>query len=301
MYLYTYLLYLIFSDVSITFKKYLFFLTLFDMMVSTINEIEGLIIMWTRELLKRNAKQILQRTYGMSFVACLIYGFLSGGVSNVISRISTMGNHSADELTDIAQNYSMIGTLPYTVLMGLMLIMMVFTVLGLIYSILVAMPVMVGYHRFFMASRTENPNLKNLFFSFTCGRYMNILKTMFLQSLYITLWSMLFVIPGIIKSYEYYFIPYLMAENPDMDAKRAFELSRMMTEGKKMDIFVLNLSFIGWYLLGALACGVGVLFVIPYQQATDTELYMASRAALLQSGMVSPSELPGNYNHIGIV
>jgi len=296
MYLYTYLLYLIFSDVSITFKKYLFFLTLFDMMISTINKVEGLIIMWTRELLKRNAKQILQRTYGMSFVACLIYGFLSGGVGNVISRVSTRGNHSAGELTDMAQNYSMIGTLPYTVLMGLMLIMMVVTVLGLIYSILVAMPVMVGYHRFFMASRTENPNLKNLFFSFTSGRYVNILKTMFLQGLYITLWSMLFVIPGIIKSYEYYFIPYLMAENPDMDAKRAFELSRMMTEGKKMDIFILNLSFIGWYLLGVLACGVGVLFVIPYQQATDTELYMASRAALLQSGMASPSELPGNYN-----
>ena len=80
--------------------------------------------------------------------------------------------------------------------------------------------------------------------------------------------------PGVIKAYEYSMIPYLLAENPNLSASQAFSLSKQMTTGQKMDLFVLDLSFLGWIILGALCCGIGLLFVQPYPEATKTEVYL---------------------------
>ena len=88
-------------------------------------------------------------------------------------------------------------------------------------------------------------------------------------------------------------IPYLLAENPKMPYQRAFDLSRMMTKGHKMDMFLLDLSFIGWYLLGVLTCGLGIPFVIPYHQAALAEQYTALRSRALAMGITNGYELPG--------
>ena len=84
------------------------------------------------------------------------------------------------------------------------------------------------------------------------------------------------VVPGIIKHYEYRMIPYILAENPTMPREEAFQISRRMMMGQKMDVFVLDLSFIGWTLLGI--CTVGILLVFyvePYIYLTHAELYHA--------------------------
>lgn len=73
--------------------------------------------------------------------------------------------------------------------------------------------------------------------------------------------------------YEYRFVPYIIAENPGLDHNRVLNLSRKMTSGQKLDIFILDLSFIGWFLLGALFFGIGILFVQPYYDAVNAELY----------------------------
>ena len=73
--------------------------------------------------------------------------------------------------------------------------------------------------------------------------------------------------------------------------RRAIDLSNQMTMGEKLDIFVLDLSFIGWYLLGALALGIGVLFVQPYYDATNAELYFKLREQAIDRGITSPEEL----------
>ena len=75
--------------------------------------------------------------------------------------------------------------------------------------------------------------------------------------------------PGIIKSYAYRMVPYILADNPKMDAMEAIALSRKMMDGQKWNTFVLDLSFLGWYLLGILALGIGTLFVHPYKFSTD--------------------------------
>jgi uncharacterized membrane protein len=86
-------------------------------------------------------------------------------------------------------------------------------------------------------------------------------------------------------------VPYILADNPNIGSKRAIELSRNMTMGHKWDMFVLDLSFIGWYLLGLLALGVGILFVMPYENATNAELYLVLRNNATTSGYCSSGEL----------
>ena len=105
-------------------------------------------------------------------------------------------------------------------------------------------------------------------------------------------YSKLFIIPGIIKSYEYCMVPYILAENPQISCERAFELSRQMTKGEKWKIFVLGLSFIGWVIVGMLCCCVGQFFVQPYIEATYAELYQVMREKAHGLGFSDYSELP---------
>ena len=97
---------------------------------------------------------------------------------------------------------------------------------------------------------------------------------MFFRDLFTFLWTLLFIIPGIIKSYEYKMVPYLLAEYPDMDRKEVFARSRDMMYGQKWNTFVLDLSFIPWNILSTITFGlVGLFYVSPYQDATYAELY----------------------------
>ena len=97
---------------------------------------------------------------------------------------------------------------------------------------------------------------------------------MLLRDLFIFLWSLLFIIPGLIKHYSYRMVPYILAEDPSIGAKDAITLSRQMMDGHKWNTFVLDLSFIGWDLLSALTLGLlGVFYVNPYKYSTGAELY----------------------------
>ena len=114
------------------------------------------------------------------------------------------------------------------------------------------------------------------------GVYMMVLLMML---------SLLLLIPYVIKSYQYGFVKYLLADNPQLKGTRARQLSTMLTNGEKGSIFVLDLSFIGWYLLGALCLGLGHLFVNPYYEATRAELYIFLRERAIQNGLIDPREL----------
>ena len=89
-----------------------------------------------------------------------------------------------------------------------------------------------------------------------------------LYTIFISLWSLLFVIPGIVKSYAYSMAFYLKDEHPEWGWKECLDESQRLTKGHKMELFVLDLSFIGWYIVGAIALGIGALWVAPYHIAT---------------------------------
>ncbi len=116
-------------------------------------------------------------------------------------------------------------------------------------------------------------------------------KVNFLVGLYTFLWSLLFVIPGIIKGFSYSMSMYVLAENKGMSARECIERSKQMTEGHKMELFVLGLSFIGWALLGTLTFGILYIWLMPYMQATYANAYNLLRGIPQEEAPVAP-EIP---------
>ena len=111
-------------------------------------------------------------------------------------------------------------------------------------------------------------DLFSQFHRFTQGFLQN-----FLRGLYVFLWALLLVIPGIVKSYSYAMTPFIMAENPDMTANEAITASRELMDGHKGELFVLELSFFGWMLLNILTLGIGSLALNPYMNAARAAFY----------------------------
>ena len=89
------------------------------------------------------------------------------------------------------------------------------------------------------------------------------------------LWTLLFIVPGIIKSISYSAAPYIMAENPTISAMDALDESKRIMDGHKMDYFVLTLSFIPWMLLGVLTLGIALIYAVPYMDMTLTNFYLS--------------------------
>lgn len=248
--------------------------------------------MWTRAQLKDLAKGRLRVNYWMGFLVCLLAGILGAdaGGSGVGSSINFSYN--------VENTYRRYGGYDYgwgywiAILTTMMIIVAAAGVIVVLIGVFLSNPLTVGVKRFYMVGREVKASFGELGNAFS-GRYMNVVGVMFMRDLFIFLWSLLLVIPGIIKSYEYRMIPYILAENPQLDWHRAFELSREMMMGHKWNTFVLDLSFLGWYLLGALACGIGTLFVYPYTAATEAELYAVLRQDVVNRGFTNTYELPG--------
>lgn len=104
--------------------------------------------------------------------------------------------------------------------------------------------------------------------------WLNILITFFTF-----LWSCLFVIPGIIKSYSYALAYYILADNPELTAREALNQSKEMMNGHKMELFVLHLSFIGWGFLVGFTFGIAGIYVLPYMNATVANFYKSLKEA----------------------
>lgn len=95
----------------------------------------------------------------------------------------------------------------------------------------------------------------------------------FLRTLYVVLWSLLFIIPGIIKGYSYSMTPFILAENPDLTASQAIAMSQDLMDGHKADLFFLDLSFIGWDILAVLTFNLGNIALNPYRNAAYAAFY----------------------------
>ncbi len=89
-----------------------------------------------------------------------------------------------------------------------------------------------------------------------------------LYSIFVALWSLLFVIPGIVKAYAYSMAFYLKDEHPEWDWRKCLDESQKLTNGHKMELFILDLSFIGWYIVGSIVLGIGTLWVLSYHETT---------------------------------
>ena len=129
--------------------------------------------------------------------------------------------------------------------------------------------------------------------------FLNTLVFGILYSIFLTLWIMLFVIPGIVKVYSYSMAPYILADYPELSGIDAITASRKLMKGKKGRLFCLDLSFIGWIILSALTCGILTLWVGPWMDAAHTDFYesikdevpaIIGRAAPIEKTVEAPAE-----------
>lgn len=195
---------------------------------------------------------------------------------------------------------------------------------GIALRVFLGYPLEVGGRRYFLESARYADNRWSFRFAFDGRHYLGIVAAMLLKGIQNFLWFLLFFIPGIVKLYSYSMVPYLLAENPNIGAKRAIRISNQMTHGYKFDMFVLDLSFILWFLpvfilemiwwaLGSfqftlpfalfnfisyLIAVIGVIFVMPYYNATRAELYFVLRQNALDRGICHIDEL--SWNQPGI-
>lgn len=254
-------------------------------------------MMWTRKELKERAKEALKRNYWkivlVSLIGMLIGGGLgSSGISGGGSDIRDMASDNVKEhftehenddvdwegaeavLDDIQMDIRPqdIVAVAFTVIVVLIVAAIVLAI-GIALDVLLLNPVQVGINRFMVKSLDDTARIAEVGYTFD-HNYKNGVKVMFFKDLYVVLWSLLFIVPGIYKAYQYRMVPYILGENPDMTYQEVLQRSKEMMDGQKWDAFVLDLSFILWHMLGGITCGLAEIFyVAPYVNLTDAALY----------------------------
>ena len=211
--------------------------------------------MWTREELKTKAKAAFKGNYwncvGATFVITALIALAGGFVtyfSNVKDAQSSMDAKSFIAIAIVA-----------------------------VLEVLVINPIAAGLNYYFLKnSKGEKATIGDAFYFYKEGRFSNAVGVLFLKNLFLSLWTLLLIVPGVIKYYEYKMIDYVLAENPEMSWKEIFAKSKEMMNGQKMNTFVLELSFFGWALLAVVTFGIlEIFYVEPYMYATEAELYLA--------------------------
>lgn len=227
--------------------------------------------MWTRKELKQRAKDALRGHYWLALAAVLVVSVIAVICTNASQMLFGL-NTSFNVISQAASGEEML-----VLLMEKAPSIFGSYIVSLLVTIFFMYPLTVGLVSFFIRAARGEHSLSNIWSGFK-GNYKNVVWTIFKRDLFVYLWSLLFVIPGIIKSFQYAMAEYILADNPDMRSKEVLLMSREMMKGNKWRYFVLELSFIGWLLLGSLVFGVGTLFVAPYMQATLTQFYLEMKS-----------------------
>ncbi len=234
-------------------------------------------MMWNRAELKMRGNMAFKKNYVSAVVVALlmgIFGTFSGESS--ARRVSENSDIYSGNLFNVGMITGLLAGIATVVIL-----------IVLVAKVFVGNLLKMGGYRFFILNQTAQPGIGTLLDGFRSGHYVNIVLTMFLRDLFTALWSLLLVVPGIVKHYEYLMVPYIIAENPAMDYKEAFQISKQMMDGEKMEAFIMDLSFLGWYLLSAVTCGLlAIFYVNPYVQASFAEMYTFNKQKAYQEGYI---------------
>ena len=162
---------------------------------------------------------------------------------------------------------------------------------GLAGIFLITPALSLGIYKIYLAlAKGNKPTIGGLFKGFPF--FGKALWLSILVGFFAALWSLLFVIPGIIKLYSYSQAFFILAENPKMSAREALIKSKRIMDGNKGKLFVLELSFILWVLLGIVTAGIALIWVVPYMMATFTNFYKTVNGEPVEVKAVSAKETP---------
>lgn len=254
--------------------------------------------MWTRKELKERAKAALKRNYWKAVLVTVILLVIGGGASSgSVSYGYDSGSENAADIQEeivtfvqsedgsVQESIQSVGTklnelsetdkiaIACAFIITFCIIFVIVMVVVFAINCFLYNPLKIGAHRFMLKSVDGEGKVGELAYTFDHS-YMNGVKTMFFRDLYVFLWTLLFIIPGIYKKYQYYMVENILAENPDMPYKEVLKRSTEMMDGQKWRTFVLDISFILWDMLGMITCGlVEVFFTMPYKYLTHAALY----------------------------
>lgn len=149
-------------------------------------------------------------------------------------------------------------------------------VIGPFIVLFITAPLTLGFAILFLnVARDNQPEVGQLFAGFS--NYWPSLGVYFLTTIFVFLWMLLLIIPGIIASIAYSQSYYLLADHPNLSPSDAIDSSKVLMKGHKGQYFLLGFRFLGWMLLSILTLGIGLLWVVPYMQATYSEFYLELR------------------------
>lgn len=264
--------------------------------------------MWTRKSVKQKGKGSFFKNFWKCVLVALILSTIVGAMSNSFGgsfpAFSSGMNHSDVATTDQDDgdnglgidvdfdtdndDYSIaftddngttygipenVGIAVIAIIIISFFVWLIITAIALAVKYFLLVPFEYGCRKFFRKNLDEPAKLSNIVYVFD-SHYKNVVKTAFMRNLFISLWSLLFIVPGIIKAYEYRMVPYIISEDPNMNYKDALAESKKLMMGNKWKTFVLDLSFIGWDILSLLTWGMlEIFFVAPYKASTDAALY----------------------------
>ena len=151
--------------------------------------------------------------------------------------------------------------------------------IGTVISLLIAGPIMYGCRYVFLMQARDGKEMviEDLFEGFKAD-FSQLFLLNLLQTLFIALWTCLLIVPGIVKAYAYSMSYYIKVDHPEYGWKECIDESRYIMNGHKAELFVLDLSFLGWIIVGALCLGIGTLWVIPYMEAAHAQFYESIRS-----------------------
>ncbi|MCC2461714.1 DUF975 family protein [Bacillus mobilis] len=198
--------------------------------------------------LKREALDALKGKWGLAVGATLLVGILIGAVEMLTTGIFSMfwGWEEANESLTVT-----------------------------IIAMFIIGPLTVGASYFVLnVIRGTNARIGYIFRWFNDGsKFMKSFLTYLLMNVYLILWTLLLIIPGIIKSFSYSMTYFILNDHPEYSINQAITESRRMMDGHKMEYFILCLSFIGWFILSCITLGIGFLWLIPYFYTTSAAFY----------------------------
>jgi len=232
--------------------------------------------MWTNRQLKLQARHLLSHFYWLGFCACLIvFGLEIIAETETYLEILTLSLEATETFVHI----------PFHIAVPLFMHSLVFTVVAHVIKFFVLNPLIIGEKRYFMENDGKRAKFSDTFFPFKSRYYFNMILTMFLKWASIFLGFICLVAPGIMLFYSFKMVPYILAQNPSLSPIQVLKLSFAMTRGHKFHMFLLDLSFSGWFLLCILTLGIGFLFLNPYYYASYDELYFfLSKKAIDEDG-----------------
>ena len=238
--------------------------------------------MKTNTFFKDSALNALRGNWGKAILAVLVYLFIAMAIVGPMGYTSimmqdTLGTASFSSLSDameLAQDPDFQAAQRTT--NGV-------SSLTFLLEIFLLLPLEVAFLNIFRKLLVNgDTNMVGNLFNFS--NYWKKIGGMLLVGIFTFLWSLLFIIPGIIKAFSYAMTPFILDENPELGASEAIHRSRMMMKNHKFDLFWLYLSFIGWFLLCCITCGIGFLWLTPYIDTAKAAFYEEVKADYALNG-----------------